>query len=192
MTCTHEKSEITGLTKKYKTDTFSYQGKKCSECGSSPWTHKLQKEYLNWLNDLFNKSRDKFEFKRIEISEYVNNQIEKIQEEIPGVSRTAVIKAMVFLYQEFILPNEKLNNAVEELYSHHNSPPGETTSDSIRLKPAVYLSLQGTADLIGTSIPKYISEACNRITCTLMNSGEIEEYRTEIGNRLRSFILASS
>lgn len=192
MTCTHEKFETLHLTKKFKTEEYSYESKKCSDCGATLWTHSLQKDYLKWLNELFNKSRDKFEFKRIELSEYVNKQIEKIQEEIPGVSRTAVIKAMAFVYQEFILPNEKLNDVVEELYSHHNLPLGIKTSDSIRLKPAVYLSLQGTAELIGISIPKYISEACNRVTCTLMNQGEVEEYRTEIENRLRGFILAAS
>jgi hypothetical protein len=188
MNCNHASITKKQITKSVGSQIFKTEALVCNDCNALRWNGEIQGKFDKWLTSL---PRDSFTVQEVKLTTNIVEFIEQKSIEFSGKkNRSAMVRAMISIWCNFVDRNNELADAVEREYDLKKSILAQDRyRENVRLSPKFYMQVRAQAELSEMSMQEFIVACVERISIAIMNEGEVKFY--DIKNRLSDIVAAA-
>lgn len=174
--------------------TFSFLAKE-NENGAYAWTSEHEGHFNAWLSDIWKRHKSDFTIQG-SFPPGIEALIKDFLVRHPGGQESDVIRAAVIVYFD-LLKDQSEAQRVEEIYRDPEFQAflkeGEPKKFKVRVKPALFMDVEGWSSAFAMPAGRIVSEAVQRLMSCYFRviRKEYEEFAREIEHRMASYVKAA-
>ena len=194
-TCEHNELKKERHKRVFQGEEFLYEADTCSSCGSVIWNNTTEKEFNNWLNELFKGGKRHLFQVQYSLSSSANQLFQEMAEKYTGIDESALARAIVFAYlgASEVIDLEPLDELAlsSELFTELKS--GRRIKKKVQFKPHGMKSIIATANLFEIKLSVLVEECIYKVLFSKLLCDEKmrQEWSEQLIKRVDSLLKAS-